>query len=670
MSYFDEVNKDSLSVPADSVSTGPYAGPLEMFNYAYDAQQRSNSQLMLHFDIGKADDYQYSNSKKYGVEDLPRLSNHPYDLAQFYEDGTASEDTKQFYKNYDDRINGLKQTHPEGEWYTSKEIWQAAKQVGPAAENRLSGVRTGKLGRVAEFFGGMGGSVDPHTSPLNYAMGFAPILGETVPARIALQGLSQGGAEAVNQATGVSESRRLVGLSHGLAEGAKAVAGAAIGGAVMQGATEGVAAALSKRWFTSTPSDPAPPAPVGEAAVGLAEHTQFPETVGGPSHELPSPEHLALQRQAAYDNVVSIITDKKNFINSDTVTPYGSSRLATARAIMDTDHVAAQLQAWDGPLAHEIVPPTATRVPNVDARITPDIRAAPFASLDELARMHDPNTFRIFDALTQEKNSYRAQIENIKPDKVELTAQIDDLSDKIDGLRSKLYENKQSGSKRAVATESRLNDMLSQREELVKQAGGQDTPVQADLRRRLMEADYKQRDLAPVVARAYAQSKGQWSAGQSMHDRIRNMIRQGSGTLPETNPSGIAASYEEAVNAHAQTMTDKAPILQQSDKVAGKMREDSTPLDTAIAIMKENAKVMDEAMSTYSTSINKVLSDKKGASNEISVAGHEYKLHLDKDTIVVPNENGKGSREITIRQLLEEQQLDEDVLKATKKCSI
>ena len=143
------------------------------------------------------------------------------------------------------------------------------------------------------------------------------------------------------------------------------------------------------------------------------------------------------------------------------------------------------------------------------------------------------------------------------------------------------------------------------------------------------------------------------------------MVREGRTDL-RTDPQAqrLADSLPETV---PQTLADRAPILQQADKVAGKVARDADAADVAAAIVAENMKTLDEALDTYRASLDGLIGAEK---NGEVILPNGQKLNLDRDKIWVPQEDGTGGRELTVRQLLEENKMDEYEIEAVGTCSL
>jgi hypothetical protein len=649
MSFFNEVNEDALTIPMSNVAMGPRVGFLEAFGDAYTAQQRTASQYAIEYMMEQAEEEQFQSLRKAGVENLPRLSSRALDVARYYEDG-ADPTTTNMFADYDTRIQELRKAYPTLQLRDSREMWDLVKNSAQVAERKLSSNRNTLGGYVGEFLGGMGGSIDPNTDPLNFATIGVGAVGKTAIARVASQVGGQGAIETLNQLTGVQEERRLLGLSYGFVDAATRVGATAVGAGVLQGAGEALVAG-GRRWFSSTSKAdiaPLPPAPEPPAAM----------------RRPPTEAELRIRQQ-----VSEIIRGTRPFEEVlFPMSPHGESRMGQARTQLDLDYVKSRLDAWDGEAPTRLTPPTDTAVPRPVTDYTPEMRAAPIESIDARARQIDPKTFRIFDGLATEADTLRYQIDAQRPNEGALRAEVDKLNDEIMKIKGRMYS---VGNKRRAPMKEKVAQLEAERDALVETANGKDTPEMAALRSRLMRVDYKMRDMAPLVTRAYTYARGEFSASQSMRDRIDNMIKNRQRQLPpEPEPSvRLEGSYDELSTQFSDDLVAKAPILEQAYKVQDRMGPDADPVDFARAIVDDNMKVLDDALQQYRAGITRVLSE-ENVDGTINIAGSEGRLHLDRDTVTVLLDDGTGERTITIRQLLEEQVETEEALKATQKCSI
>lgn len=665
MSFFNEANEDAMSIAPDTAATGPRVGFLESFEVGYNAQVRASAFRGIENEMYKIDDEQVRAMRRAGIEDAPGLATRTslglptsmfeavqddayLDTARFYADGGEPEFATRL-KEYDDKIGKLRELYPQLNLKTSREMFDTVKAEAQSYEARASNDRRTFGGSVGSFLGGAVGGFNPASDPLNVVT--APIggSGKTVATRIAGQAGAQGLIEGVNQLTGVQEQRRLLGLDYGLTDAVMRVGGAVVGGAALQGIGEGVVMG-ARRFFRSTPNDPAP-------LPDVLDRPSLPDTRQVPPQAIPADETLAAAKLTR--NPESYV----DYLHEQS--PFSASRSGRARTVLDLDYVTERLQAWDGdtPVALKPKTDTAVTLPTNDF-IAPDLtRIAERSTVDDIARSVDPQTFRKYDAIATQKQQYKARMEELQDNRnTDTQTAVDDLDKRIYDLTAKLETET---GKRAAKVRKDIQALQVEKENVISDAAarGVETPEVQRMRRNMMVADEKMRDLAPLVSRAYARAQNKWANTEADRVAISTMMREGNTAIGEVDSQ--AARIADAVELQ---LSDRAPILRDAPRVQGKLKQDADAADVAAAIVADNMKIIDEGIEAYRASLDRLIAiDKNG---DIEIQGQSYKLNLDKDKIVVPNEEGTGGREITIRELLEENKASEHELEAVQTCSL
>lgn len=139
-----------------------------------------------------------------------------------------------------------------------------------------------------------------------------------------------------------------------------------------------------------------------------------------------------------------------------------------------------------------------------DAGITPPPPLPPPPDIHALARRIDPETFEQFDALALERDQHRQTLAELGAERetsgkaIAARAEIDEIigggsaaerEARIDAMRASAPE---AVVRRLDAAQARLEAALTT-----------ETPEMIEVRNRLMDADFKMRDLAPEVSAAY-----------------------------------------------------------------------------------------------------------------------------------------------------------------------
>lgn len=681
MTFFTEVNEDAKTIAPEQAALGPRVGFMESFAAGWEAQVRASSQNGMYAAYADEEDVQLRAMKKAGIENMPRIGLEVLDFApgpdsdtfvyknaaRFYQ-GAGDENSANRLREYDRRIDELRKQYPDLALKSSREMYEQVVRKGRDAEDKLNNQRRTFGGVIGEFMGGGAASMNPRTDPLNALTMGVGGLGKTAVARIASETGAQGVIESLNQVTGVQEQREAMGLTNGLTDAVSRVAMTAGAGGTLQALGEGVNLA-AKRWFRSTPDDPAPAVPQDKQLLLEYKPLQREEPGwdGQAQWEMDAKQY---QEQIVRD----LMSGTRDY--TDDIIPmanYGQTRQGSARARMDIDHVSSRLDAWDGELPFEIRPKAHSTLPNrIDDNFAADINIkVDGAPLDALARDVDPKLFNIYDKLADRATSYRQWLQDPRF-REQQTANVQkwepvvaDLSTKIENVKYKMMS---VGKKRRDELQGKLDKLMAEKEEAVNQLTIRDTPEMARIRRELIATDEKMRDLAPMVTRAYAHAKNQWDLDAPERELIKQMVREGRKDMPRPDAPILTDTYENTLQRFTPTLQDKAPILQQSAKVEAQMRPDADAADYAKAILAENEKVMTEALDSYRASLEKIVTSAQDG--VVTINGQQYKFDLDADEIYIPLEDGTGTKRITIRELLEDNADAEAELKATQTCSI
>jgi hypothetical protein len=299
-----------------------------------------------------------------------------------------------------------------------------------------------------------------------------------------------------------------------------------------------------------------------------------------------------------------------------------------------------------------------------------------------MARRADPDTFRRYDALAERVSTYRRWLDELAETRdAGLQSRLDEIDGRIDALALKAED--QTG-KRAAKTRKDIKALEAEKEAAIQASidKGTETPDMARVRRELLKDDEKMRDLAPLVSRAYARAQNKWTNTDADRKAVVKMMREAGTQLPPAVDDQAA----RVIEGLPSSLPDVAPILRGAPDAD--IKQDATPVEVASAVVAKNQEVIDEAVDSFRKSVNALDLEKKpapkgkpkepdpeakpkiGDNDEIEIVGQDIKLHLDKDTIWVPNESGDGGRQITVRELLQEQQEREIELQAVSSCSL
>jgi hypothetical protein len=667
---FTETNQDAATGSPEGVSLGPRLGFGEAFSAAYDAQAQGNSVLAVSTAFEKAEADQARKIEALGGK-APRLNQadtlaekqargfDPYgDVARALADG-GDERTTALLTKADAGLDALRAQYPDAGIKNYREMFEGVRQSAQAAEKRWGGAQTSIGGAVGGFLGGALASMDPRTDPYNFAT--LPLAGggASVASRVAAQAAIQGGTEAVNQFTGVQANRKLLGLKEEGAAGS--IAASAVGGALFQGVGEAAMAGAKRlfpnsRWFRDAPNDPAPPVPEPEAPrlpgvdpVTVAAAPEAPRLIDGVTED----QFLHSIARTNFD-AFNTLLERDRAANPDVL---GATRVGRARSALDLAHVGRTLDDWRGPVASDIRASTAG-TPDAPERYTFAERTPD--TVEARARAVDPDTFNVFDRAQAQAESFRQQI-----------AAADDRAvaanrGALDTVEATLAAKQDQLSRaRSAKTQDRLNAEIA---ELAQQRDGlaRDTGVtSAELRAELVKIDEQMRDLAPVVSRAFAAAKGAISAeADSDAGRfLRDIARSAPRIFPETER--VAATLEQARPRTPEppaTVTDAVPIIASRPAATADLGPKADAADKLAAVMKQVEAERDTSTDAFRAGIARTLA---AEGDPVLRLGSGKTLHLDNDR--VPSLD--GSREVTVRQYLDEIRQDEEALQGVSTCA-
>ncbi|MFN3612633.1 hypothetical protein, partial [Tepidimonas sp.] len=357
----------------------------------------------------------------------------------------------------------------------------------------------------------------------------------------------------------------------------------------------------------------------------------------------------------------SLLDDPEAFLReAHRRSPLAALRQGVVRDRVDIEQMTAALDDWGGPRPWEIAPraETAVRLPD-DAPMRPRIDVRPGKSADELAREIDPETFRVFDELAKRKDTYRRWLQELEgPRERDTLAAVADIDDKIDAMREKIAGASARNAKRYGAE---LDELTAQREAIVAEMKTTDTPDMAHIRKVLMDDDFRMRELAPMVSRAYARAREQWQLDEAGREGLRQMIREGRTLMPQ------AEMPEARTTVGAEPhITERVPLLATRPDVMAAASATDDAATLAAKVIEQNAKALDEALDAEMAAVKTLLESEDGT---LRLNGQETTLRLD-DKIAMPIDDGEGFREMTVRGLLDDMQRDADEIKAVTTCSI
>ncbi len=642
MSLFDQQNTGARFGHESLKDYGPTAGFFDAYNLAYESHVRTSAQNALESALAEEDDAQ---AVKWGTREdgsrAPRLSGvAPFQkLAKYFVDGTPMSPSEMTaLQKYDEAV--ARASERGVEVVPARNLFESVQSKAQRAEEAYDRTPFSLLGQVGGLFGGTFASVDPRTDPLNFATLSVGAAGKTALQRIFSQVGGQAAIETVNQAGGVQENRRLLGLSHGIGEAALDIAAVGLGAGVLQGVGEG-AVAGARRWFGS-PSKPAP----GDAPVPDMEEPPTP----------PAP--AANRRQSVRERgVASEVLRRQQYAE----TPWAGVPRGSQRTDWDIEAVERQLAPWGSPPASRVSARAATAVGRT-FDTSPEIkprRSTP-ESIDTTARQLDPELFTKFDKLQDRAAQLRAGIDALAERNRRTVGDVErnDIVSDIEVLKRRRQRAKSSRkakilSKRIEALESML-DAKAPRESA-------DTPAMRKLREALVRTDEQMRDLAPLITRAYARSRDEWSLRDELADSVDRMIDTGAKRLPEER------IYLPDFEAVPEPTTAVSPLARATNTAAdaGESAEGFADAADAMSFKIQNeAETLDVATDSFIAAVRGIDDE----ATEVELEGVERPVQLDQDRVVV--EVDGESVEMSVRDMFNMLKEDAAELAAMQSCSI
>jgi hypothetical protein len=194
-----------------------------------------------------------------------------------------------------------------------------------------------------------------------------------------------------------------------------------------------------------------------------------------------------------------------------------------------------------------------------------------------VARQIAPETFQEYDALSTRRDMFRSQIADMAaereqaPEAKAAQEKIDTILDKVNGVEDRLTN----------AAQNRLDTARDELDDIRRT----DTPQMADLRKQMMEADFRMRDLAPDVAAAYRQASERFPQQEELPTREEAPLQE-----PQRPPQIVpAAQAQEAATAPPNVAgtplgaTGQGPVANIASDVQRKLVEAGRPAEEANA---------------------------------------------------------------------------------------
>lgn len=669
MSYWRAPEREELFIPPSEASKGSNVGFLEGFSRAWDYGNLVESQFGVARDLIEQEQEMFQRLRDAGetpprsafIRDDLTYSNVFKSPADEAAEIIQKKNNRAYYNRFGKRdmeLAKLKARYPQLGIKTYAEMYQDTltrfqrMQADREREETWGGAIGGFVGSVVS-------GVDPRVNPLGTLTLPVGGFGKTVLGRIATESAAQGFVQGLEEVTGVRANKRLLGLEPSVSDSLLNVGLAAAGGGLLQGTGEAVVAggrALGRRWFKNLPNDPAPPLPDVPPAREQGQTVTTQSRAYDPLRGSPDTGERTIFIDAEIDRRIDQAV-------RDTV---GGGRAMYRAAREDYKHVAQNLEKWDGPAPWEIQPPSATRqFSRPGAPDIPRLRTTnPTETVDEIARRIDPDTFRTYDRLATEKKMFRQWIDEAAVPRNDTVRQVmADIDAKIANETRKLAN---ANKRKAKVYEDRIRALTEERNNVAAEMLATDTTQMAAYRQSLMKIDENMRDLAPAVSRAYSRARTKWAAYDEQRAAIERMMQTGDSAIdlswmqpgPRDAFDNIADEWGKPVE-----ITLRVPELSLAPRKAGE-----AAADTVKRVNEQMTKDMEKALDGFQSAIPRLLKT-EGDDAVLDIDGTgELKVKLSQE--IEWTDDLGDTRKITVREMLEELQNDENALQAMLTCSV
>lgn len=614
MGLYDNAPFVPDSVPTTEAAQGPTLGFMDALRQSYNTQLITAGTYRVEAALREQEGQQIALAHKYGVQVTPldaqtnndsgswaAWRSNPYWRAATGQSGPAmpmgSQPTAPVTEQNDKIFSDLQKKYPQAGFKTYAQMMKDVAANAQAAQVDQQYTSHTWGGVIGSFIGAAGAGFNlryngPATVIPNIAAGFIGAgTGGVGGVALRVGGQAAAGAlmEGAGALTGDNDESRVLGMQaptmgQRLREGF-------VGGALGAGVGEGLGAAaraVFPRALTAGTDDIA--AAEGEA---LATAPRPPEP--SPTTEAPiTPEQvMPVGSRPGYPGEAPEIYGPPVAPEGDEAMtrayaeqPYGPSRDAIPRVNEDLSSAAAQLDQWNGPGVDAL-----DHLAGDQYIGTPEARAEALrdgSSVDEIAARIDPQAVGEFHAIGAEQASLRKEIEQLRGQTFdtsadqEITQQRRALAE-IDEQVAQLQTQQQSASRaNARKLQSRMDDLAEQRTALEQQASrptSADMAAQrdariSDLRARLVEADERRRDLAPLYSRAMEKARQTEPARQepmaALHDTPEALARDSAATVQrETEQAARVTQSEPSEEQASSESTPESPSEEPATVVTG-----------------------------------------------------------------------------------------------------
>jgi hypothetical protein len=243
--------------------------------------------------------------------------------------------------------------------------------------------------------------------------------------------------------------------------------------------------------------------------------------------------------------------------------------------------------------------------------------AEPPPDIHSVARQLAPETFQEYDALAQRKQTFGRWIDELAQTRDQ--AATADIDRQIAEQQARLED---ATGKKAATYRDRIDGLNEQRDQALEDARAKDSPDMARIRQELQQTDYRMRDLAPDVTRAYRAAQEQMPEPPALETAPMSEIPAPVAGSPPARAETPQAA--EAAPAPAPAAAKAAPVDIAAD-VAQKLTAAGRPADESQAAAAIVAAHYEARASRLGTTAGE-LYGKDGASIEAAPRGRKGEL--------------------------------------------
>lgn len=531
---------------------------------------------------------------------------------------------------------------------------------------------------IGGFLGQMAGFFDPRTNALGIASLAAGGVGRTVAMRILSQFGFNAGIEAVEQVTGVRENMQWFGLNPTIADSLIQIG---VAGALPAG-LQAFGEALIGPTARAALNRPTPPTPY----VQRLRRWKVAPGEGIPQYTSPiGPNEIQDYPRLPEYGFPRIPTAEQAVLNQMGLTPMMRPRMGG-----DLDHAARGADVF-GATPNDLLPPT--RPYGTAASVIPEPRGwqgpgmddfAPelppmWASIgrghdvtiDEVARLMDPEPFNAIDRLAKQIKETQNQLKAAARVTRELTGAGRFGTPELQAQRADLIA--QLRRAKTDASRQKIQKQITELEDAAKPGGKAPTRFQVEpLAKKLADLQAKQREYFPLAERAIAHAQGRWDLANTDRAAFADWYLSQQG-VPEAKrpkpPKGERVVELTKGPSHpteyAEGMADIEHL--RDPRAAAEAPRNELAIDTVTRVSEVRAKEAADLYDTWAKSLADILGESEG---KVTGATAEIPALPDGTPIseLANHKMDVDGEQMSIREFFQRYKVDEEIASDVLAC--